>query len=324
MALGAACRGRNRAVAALALLAPLFLTAARAYVDMKDARYSIPFDDCQPIPGVRKSKVGAGVDSVLALCLKSSTSLTTTFDNANKLFIGNMSNVATFGALCVPIKETLLVSDDGYTIYPAPLPSFFIRQGWTLPLWGPAPDPTVMNETVQMTLSNNGNTDLSVEGLNFADFGLPSDFAVAPGQEYKLEFNRTQVNLDFQTLPLLQTYLSGMNTPDLDPGNVTAMVIVRLYPDDPTGLVGRAAYVFLLPTDNVMNPYEFYLFEANYYLPPPSATGRRRLLATVPKTSSPPSGSQKGCCNKAKIPPSCKPGAPTWPACSKPPCKTPC
>ncbi|CAI5489738.1 unnamed protein product [Closterium sp. Naga37s-1] len=272
----------------------------------------------------RRLPCQAGVDSVLALCLKSTTSLETNFENANKLFIGNMSNVASFGAFCVEIKETLLVSDDGLSIYPAPLPSFFIRQGWTLPLWGPAPDPSLVNETVQMTLTNNGVTDLSVTGLDFTQFGLPADFSVGPGLSANLTFNRTQVNLDFETLPLLQTYLSGTNPPDLQADEVISVVIVKLYPDDPDGLLGRAAYVFLKPTNDQINPYEFYLFEANYYLPPPTSSGRRRLLAAIPKTTSPPSGSQKGCCAKAKIPPTCKPGAPTWPSCRSPPCKTPC
>lgn len=311
-------------VVALSVVLVSLLAATAAGTDLTNATFKVPFAQCQPNPGIRKSKVGAGVDSAAALCLKSTTSLSTTFENANKLFIGTMANVATFGALCVAISETLLVSDDGFSIYPAPLPSFFVRQGWSLPLWGAAPNPSLLNETVQMTLINNGNTDLSVTGLNFQDFSLPEDFAVAPGEEFKLEFNRTQVSLDFETLPLLQTYLSGTNTPDLPPGEITAVVIVKLYPDDPNGLVGRAAYVFLLPTENVLNPYEFYLFESNYYLPPPPAGTRRRLLATVPRTTSPPSGSQKGCCNKAKLPPSCKPGAKTWPKCSNPPCKTPC
>ncbi|CAI6011004.1 unnamed protein product [Closterium sp. NIES-65] len=304
----------------LLLASPL----APAETDMSAATYNVPYSECQRNPALRKSKVGAGVDSVLALCLKSTTSLETNFENANKLFIGNMSNVASFGAFCVEIKETLLVSDDGLSIYPAPLPSFFIRQGWTLPLWGPAPDPSLVNETVQMTLTNNGVTDLSVTGLDFTQFGLPADFSVGPGLSANLTFNRTQVNLDFETLPLLQTYLSGTNPPDLQADEVISVVIVKLYPDDPDGLLGRAAYVFLKPTNDQINPYEFYLFEANYYLPPPTSSGRRRLLAAIPKTTSPPSGSQKGCCAKAKIPPTCKPGAPTWPSCRSPPCKTPC
>ncbi|GJP49653.1 hypothetical protein CLOM_g8836 [Closterium sp. NIES-68] len=317
----------RRSPPSLALVLTLLLLAfplTPAETDMSAATYNVPYSQCQRNPTLRKSKVGAGVDSVLALCLKSTTSLETTFENANKLYIGNTSNVASFGALCVEIKETLLVSDDGLSIYPAPLPSFFIRQGWTLPLWGPAPDPSLYNETVQMTLTNNGVTDLSVTGIDFTQFGLPADFSVGPGLSANLTFNRTQVNLDFETLPLLQTYLSGTNPPDLQADEVISVVIVKLYPDDPDGLLGRAAYVFLKPTNDQMNPYEFYLFEANYYLPPPTSSGRRRLLASIPKTTSPPSGSQKGCCAKAKIPPTCKPGAPTWPSCRSPPCKTPC
>ncbi|CAI7865690.1 unnamed protein product [Closterium sp. NIES-53] len=202
------------------------VSVVRGAVDMTNAKYNVPYSDCQRDPTLRKAKVGAGVDSVLALCLKSSTSLETTFENANKFFIGNMSN-----------------------------------------------------------------------------------------------FNRTQAALDFETLPLLQNYLSDSSTMAID--ELTAVVIVKMFPDDPSGLLGRAAYVFIDPTFDSRNPYQFYLFEANYYLPT-AGSGRRRLLASIPKTTTPPAGSQKGCCKKTPPPPTCKVGGVNYPACRNPVCKTPC
>ncbi|CAI7847068.1 unnamed protein product [Closterium sp. NIES-54] len=147
----------------------------------------------------------------------------------------------------------------------------------------------------------------------------PSPPPVTPAEA--VVFNRTQAALDFETLPLLQNYLSDSSTMAID--ELTAVVIVKMFPDDPSGLLGRAAYVFIDPTFDSRNPYQFYLFEANYYLPT-AGSGRRRLLASIPKTTTPPAGSQKGCCKKTPPPPTCKVGGVNYPACRNPVCKTPC
>ncbi|CAI5979640.1 unnamed protein product [Closterium sp. NIES-64] len=458
-------------VTLLSLVLLPHVSVVRGAVDMTNAKYNVPYSDCQRDPTLRKAKVGAGVDSVLALCLKSTTSLETTFENANKFFIGNMSNVASFGALCVEIAQTLAMDDDN-VLYETPLPPFFMRQGFALSIWGPAPDPNLYNETVVMTLVNDGVSSLSLTGIDFAAIGEDPNFEVPPqgtvtitvreggggeregkgGWEggvcvvvgtplpivpfslstflslpfrifvspsylpllppspslshpsffppflpslsplhplsphqfnrtqaaldletlplrqknhlpYSLplfspqlpsplspfppvppppvphspahspspspssspssphQFNRTQAALDFETLPLLQNYLSDSSTMAID--ELTAVVIVKMFPDDPSGLLGRAAYVFIDPTFDSRNPYQFYLFEANYYLPT-AGSGRRRLLASIPKTTTPPAGSQKGCCKKTPPPPTCKVGGVNYPACRNPVCKTPC
>ncbi|GJP39704.1 hypothetical protein CLOM_g24047, partial [Closterium sp. NIES-68] len=146
---------------------------------MTNAKYNVPYSQCLKDPTLRKAKVGAGVDSVLALCLKSSTSLETTFENANKFFIGNMSNVASFGALCVEIAQTMAIDDDD-VLYETPLPPFFMRQGFSLSIWGPAPDPNQYNETVIMTLVNDGVSSLSLTGIDFAAIGEDPNFEVPP------------------------------------------------------------------------------------------------------------------------------------------------
>ncbi|CAI5510282.1 unnamed protein product [Closterium sp. Naga37s-1] len=307
-------------VTLLSLVLLPHVSVVRGAVDMTNAKYNVPYSDCQRDPTLRKAKVGAGVDSVLALCLKSTTSLETTFENANKFFIGNMSNVASFGALCVEIAQTLAMDDDN-VLYETPLPPFFMRQGFALSIWGPAPDPNLYNETVVMTLVNDGVSSLSLTGIDFAAIGEDPNFEVPPQGTVTITFNRTQAALDFETLPLLQNYLSDSSTMAID--ELTAVVIVKMFPDDPSGLLGRAAYVFIDPTFDSRNPYQFYLFEANYYLPT-AGSGRRRLLASIPKTTTPPAGSQKGCCKKTPPRPTCKVGGVNYPACRNPVCKTPC
>eukprot|EP00475_Leptophrys_vorax_P007894 TRINITY_DN15027_c0_g2_i1.p1 TRINITY_DN15027_c0_g2~~TRINITY_DN15027_c0_g2_i1.p1 ORF type:complete len:364 (+),score=-11.90 TRINITY_DN15027_c0_g2_i1:91-1092(+) len=312
-------------VAAASLLLLLCATPrpARAYNDMSTARYAVKPKECVDDPSIRKARLGSGVDEAAALCLKSSSSLTTDFDNANRFFIGSMDNVASFGALCVPILQTLAVTDDNTSLYETPLPSFFVRQGFALNIWGPPPSSVA--ETVIMTFKNEGVTSLSMDGVDFAAAGLPPDFEVLPGQTRTVTFDRSAVTITFDSIPLLQSYLAAGSAPDIEEGDVGAVIIVKMYQDDPSGLVGRASYVFIRPTGNTRSPYQFYLFEANYYLP--VATGRRRLLATIPpKTTTPPSGSQKGCCNKATPPPPCRsgPGGVNYPACRNPVCKTPC
>ena len=121
------------------------------------------------------------------------------------------------------------------------------------------------------------------------------------------------MDLSYSSLDLLATYLSGDNEPVVD-GDMTAIIIVQRFTNDPTGLLALASYVILSPQDSIEVPYLFHMYEATYYLPP--AGSRRRLLAVPGQAKSPPTTCARACCKAINPPPKgCTPSASNYPGC---------
>lgn len=292
------------------------------------AEAKTPYLQCfpsNPKPSLVKQSVGVTADAVQSLCLRSSKSISVDFTNADKVFIGNTSQNQGIGTLCIPIVVVVSLNSNNVNFTKVPIPSYLTRQAWALSVWGPAPDPSSFSQQVELKVSNFGKSNLAFDGINFESIGLPRDFKVQIGQEVTLKLNRSQIKLEYNTLPVLQSYLYSILYSDKNPfppGEFSAAILLKEHPpNNPIG--SQVAYAVIKPPPADANllttSTQFFLFESTYVPPVPIGNSTsRRLLAVLPGTNRAlPAGCPKGCCKPASpIPPTCRPGSPTFSSCT--------
>lgn len=303
------------AVALLLLLLPCCRQAAATTL------YDVPWGQCKLPPTVLQERVGAGTESVFSLCLKTTSSLPpVTFDNADKLYIGNASSFLDLSSTCYTIQDVIQVQELNGTYFYAggvPLPTGLDLQAWDLSLW-PKYDP-VKNpgQKVNITVANNGPTDLAFTGIDFGSLGLGKDFAVKRGNTTVFAVDYGKVNLTYKSLPLLQDYIFSNPTGLIRP-NIPAAFIMLQNIRNSLSLFITYALVLYQPGDP-LNEWRFFLYESTFTPSSSSVTGSgRRLLVVAAKNTAPPACCSKACCKPANpLPKGCVPKGKTYPGCLK-------